>query len=91
MTYTERQRASRPDVALRRHARTAILEAVYGPNIRNAAIGGVPFGLRDSARRAPWNKRVEVLRRYWRDAAWPDQKLSMVLADADVTFEEIAA
>jgi hypothetical protein len=89
MTYTERKRASDPEAAKRREARSIILEAVYGPSIQHARAGGLPFGLRDSTQRADLEERRAIVRKYWRWTGWPQDTLETVLADADLWWDNI--
>jgi hypothetical protein len=88
-TFTEAQRAAKPDVARKRDARSRILASVYGPSLGTVRKGGVPFGLRDSmARNVPSEQRA-IIRQYWRDTEWPRSTLDMVLADAGMVFEDL--
>jgi hypothetical protein len=88
-TFTERQRAARPELALKRDARSRILASVYGRSLGTVNKGGVPFGLRDSTARDTPARQRATIREYWRDADWPRATLDMVLADADMVFEDL--
>lgn len=88
-TFTERQRAARPEVARKRDARNRILASVYGRSLGTVKKGGVPFGLRDSTHRDTPSRQRATIRECWRDAEWPRDTLDMVLADADMVFEDL--
>jgi hypothetical protein len=88
-TYSEHLRETKPEVARKRDARSRILASVYGPALGTVRKGGVPFGLRDSMSRATGRTQRDTIRRYWRDAEWPRSTLDMVLADADMVFEDL--
>lgn len=88
MTYTERVRAARPQVTRKRDARTLILRAVYGPSIKTGTLSHA-WGMRDFAKRAPFAKRLEVMRAHWREAAWSQEALARVVADAGFGLNDL--
>lgn len=88
MTFTEHKRASRPQVARRRDARTRILRAVYGPSVGTANTSFV-WGTRDFARRYPPASRIETIRRDWLDADWTEAVLARVVADAGFGLNDL--